>query len=235
MGPLDWGFDRARRIPKYVGPKDYEPVPDALFRNNGNGTFTDVSASAGITQDAGTGMGMVCLDFEVELYSDATSYEAQNTVQMNLGNEKFADVSDQCGDGLAPVRSSRGAGFDDLDNDGDIDIVVQNSRRTPNVLRNESQTSNHWIQIRLCGTKTNRDGVGAHVRVIADDLTQLDEVHSGRGYQSHHGLRLHFGLGARRQIDRVAVRWIGGREEIFTDVPSDQLVTLIEGTGEVKR
>ena len=343
-------------FPQYVGPKDYEPEPDTLFRNNGDGTFTDISTEAGISEHAGTGMGMVCLDYDndgdtdiavlndvrgnflfendgsgkfreiglmagmaysidgmvlgsmgidcgdydndgwldlfqtaysselpalyrntgigffedvtraagagigtyphvnwgtgfvdfdndgdrdlfianghlqdnVQLYSDSTSYEVPNTLLMNTGNGKFVDVSKECGDGLLPELSSRGTGFDDLDNDGDVDVVILNSRREPTIIRNDTHNANHWIQIRLRGLKTNRDGVGAHVKVTAGDLAQLDEVHSGRGYQSHHGTRLHFGLGKRDHVDRIEVRWIGGGTDVVEDIGVDQLLTIVE-------
>jgi len=127
--------------------------------------------------------------------------------------------------------SSRGAAFDDLDNDGDIDVVILNSRREPTILRNDTTNDNRWIQVRLRGTKTNRDGVGARVKVVAGDLTQIDEVHSGRGYQSHYGVRLHFGLGKRHRVDRIEVRWIGGGVDIVENVAVDRLVTITEGTG----
>jgi hypothetical protein len=150
---------------------------------------------------------------------------------MNTGQGRFVDVSDSSGDGMDVKLSSRGTGFDDLDNDGDIDVVILNSRAAPTILRNDSANRNHWIQVRLRGTKTNRDGVGARVKVAAGDLTQIDEVHSGRGYQSHHGMRLHFGLGPRDRVDRIEVRWIGGGVDVFENVGPDQLVTLEEGTG----
>jgi hypothetical protein len=350
-------------FPQYAGPKDYEPVPDILFRNNGDGTFTDVSEESGIAEHAGTGMGMVCLDYDndgdtdiavlndvrgnflfendgygkfeeigllcgiaysadgkelgsmgmdcadfdndgwldlfqtayaaelpalyrnmgigffedvtraagagiktypyvnwgcgfadldsdgdrdlfianghlqdnIHLYNNLTAYEVRNTLLVNTGDGKFVDVSDVAGDGLLPALSSRGTGLDDLDNDGDIDVVILNSRREPTILRNESQTGNHWVEIRLQGTKTNRDGVGAHVRVVTGELVQMDEVHSGRGYQGHHGTRLHFGLGKRETIDRVEVRWIGGAEEVFDHVDVDRIATLREGSGRLRQ
>ena len=150
-------------------------------------------------------------------------------LMMNTGNEKFVDVSGQSGDGMQVELCSRGAGFDDLDNDGDVDVVVLNSRREPTILRNDSPRGNHWIQVRLRGTKTNRDGVGARVKVVAGDLTAVAEVHSGRSYQSHFGTRLHFGLGKADRIDRIEVRWIGGGVDVFKSVPVDQLLTLVEG------
>ncbi|MHC4558491.1 MAG: ASPIC/UnbV domain-containing protein [Planctomycetota bacterium] len=151
---------------------------------------------------------------------------------MNTGDGKFIDVSKQSGDGMLVELSSRGAGFDDLDNDGDLDAVILNSRREPTILRNDSPGQGHWVQVRIRGKKTNRDGVGARVRLRAGDLTLVDEVHSGRGYQSHYGTRLHFGLGVRDKVDRIEVRWIGGGVDVFRDVAINQCITLTEGTGQ---
>jgi hypothetical protein len=153
---------------------------------------------------------------------------------MNTGDGKFINISDEAGDGMKVKLSSRGVGFDDLDNDGDIDAVIMNSRREPTILRNDSPSKGHWIQVRLRGTKSNRNGVGAQVKVVAGDLTLLDEVHSGRGYQSHYGMRLHFGLGNREKIDRIEVRWIGGRMDVFKDITVNRLVTLTEGSSRVE-
>jgi len=86
----------------------------------------------------------------------------------------------------------------------------------------------------LRGTKSNRDGVGAQVKVVAGDLSLIDEVHSGRSYQSHYGMRLHFGLGNRDKIDRIEVRWIGGQIDVFRNITVDQLVTLTEGSSKVE-
>ena len=350
---------RFNGYPAYVGPMNYYPTSDTLYRNNGDGTFTDISEESGIAAHKGTGMGMVCADYDndgdtdiyvgndvagnfifendgagkfeevglftglaydlggtaqgtmgidcgdynndclldfyvtsyqrdlatlyknlgggsfedvtritgagdgtlphvtwgnglvdfdndgdrdifiacghlhdnIELFDNVTSYYVQNILLENAGREKFVNVSDKCGDGLAVKLSSRGAGFDDLDNDGDIDAVILNSRREPTILRNDSADDNHWIQIRLKGVKTNRNGIGAHVKLTAGDLNLIDEVHSGRGYQSHYGMRLHFGLGNHQKIDRIEVRWIGGGIDVFKDVIVDRLLTITEGAG----
>jgi len=108
--------------------------------------------------------------------------------------------------------------------------VILNSREKPTILRNDSSNRNHWVQIRLRGVRSNRDGVGARVTVTAGDLVQIDEVHSGRGYQSHWGTRLHFGLGKRDRVDRIQVRWIGGGVDVLQNVPVDRLVVIEEGT-----
>jgi len=227
----------------------YQRELPVLYRNLGDGVFDDVTVRAG----AGVGIdnvkwGCGFIDFDndghrdlfiarghlqdlIDQYDPATSYRGTSLVLRNLGNGRFADVSAQCGDGLFPRHSARGAAFDDLDNDGDIDVVVLNSRERPTILRNmlyESGNRNHWLEIRLRGVKTNRDGVGARVRVVAGDLTQVDEVHSGRGYQGHWGLRLHFGLGPRDRVDRIEVRWIGGGVDVLEDFSVDQCLVITE-------
>jgi hypothetical protein len=235
---------------------NYQDEMPVLYRNSGKGFFDDVSrlTGAGISAVRPVTWGVGWVDFDndgdrdifmatghlednASLKDDTVSYETPNILMMNLGHETFVDVSAKAGSGLAVKRSSRGVGFDDLDNDGDIDVVILNSRREPTILRNDSPVGNHWLQIRLQGTSlhgitANRDGVGSYVRVTAGDLVQVDEVHSGRGYQGHHGMRLHFGLGKRDQIDMVEVRWLGGKVERFTDLQVDRQVTLVQGTGQ---
>jgi len=226
----------------------YQRELATLYRNSARGFFEDVTrvskAGTGTLPHVTWGNGLVDFDNDgdrdifiacghiqdnVEKFDDTTAYHAGNIVLMNTGKGKFQNVSDKCGRGLAVKLASRGAAFNDLDNDGDIDAVILNSRCGPTILRNDSPKGNHWIQIRLRGTKTNRDGVGARVKVIAGGLTQVAEVHSGQGYQSHFGMRLHFGLAKRDRVDRIEVNWIGGGTEVRTDIPADQLLVIAEG------
>ncbi|MGA2066192.1 MAG: CRTAC1 family protein [Thermoguttaceae bacterium] len=232
----------------------YQGELKTLYKNLGNGTFNDATllsgAGAGSLPYVTWGCGfvdfdndgyrdlfLVCghLDDNVEKYDDTTSYRCRNVVLRNLGNGKFVDVTRQCGDVAKLRMSGRGVAFDDLDNDGRIDVVILNSNDRPTILRNESPSGNHWIQIRLQGVRTNRDGVGARVYVVAGDLEQMDEVHSGRGYQSHWGTRLHFGLGKHQRADRIEVHWPRSRiVDILENVPADRLMTIAEGSAPSK-
>ncbi len=247
MGVDCGDYDNDGRLDFYL--TTYQTQQTALFKSLGDGVFEDVTslsgAGAGTLSKVTWGCGFVDFDNDgdrdvfvasghlhdnVEQFDDTSTYLQPNVLLMNTGNGKFVDVSNRCGDGLAVKLSSRGVAFGDLDNDGDVDVVILNSRREPTLLRNDSPPGNHWIQIRLRGTKTNRDGVGARVKVTAGELTQIDEVHSGRGYQSHFGTRLHFGLGKHDGAVRIEVRWIGGGVDVLENVRVDRLLTVVEGT-----
>jgi hypothetical protein len=226
----------------------YQEQLATLYRNLGDGSFADVTALTGA--GAGTlpkttwGNGFVDFDGDgdrdlfiacghiqphVDAYDPRTGYAQTNMLFENQGQGRFRDISTQSGAGMQVKRVSRGAGFDDLDNDGDVDAVILNARSGPTLLRNDTPGLGHWLQVQLRGTKTNRAGVGAQVRVYAQDLTLLDEVHSGRAYQSQYGVRLYFGLGKRTRVDRLEVAWIGGSTEVFPGVEANRRILLVEG------
>jgi enediyne biosynthesis protein E4 len=226
---------------------DYQQQSAMLFKNLGGGAFEDVSlqagAGAGSMNNVKWGCGFADFDNDgwrdifvavghlqdnVELWDDRSSYRACNVLLRNLGNGRFVDVSAEAGDGMKVKLSSRGAGFDDLDNDGRVDAVVLNARSEPTILRNETPHPGRWLQVALRGKK-NRFGVGVRVRVVAGDLTRIDEIRSGQGYQSDWGQRLYFGLGSCDKIDRIEVRWPGGTEVYAAAV--DRLAILEEGKG----
>jgi hypothetical protein len=239
-------YDNDGRLDLFV--TNYQSEMPVLYRNLGRGLFEDATRAAGITQDIfphvqwGTGLidfdgdgdrdlFLACGHFDpIEVIDDRTAQRVRNFLLMNQGNGRFADVTRQAGSGLAVVESSRGAVFDDLDNDGDVDAVVLNSGSAPTVIRNESSPRQRWLQIQLSGQPSNSQGVGARVRIVAGDLVQIAEVHSGRGYQSHCGTRLQFGLGQHARVDRIEVRWLGGGFDVHADVPADQLILLRQGT-----
>ncbi|MCU0711682.1 MAG: CRTAC1 family protein [Pirellula sp.] len=151
----------------------------------------------------------------IQFIDDRTKVKVKNFVLQNKGAGQFVDVTNQCGPALQVEESSRGAGFDDLDNDGRIDIVVLNSHAKPQILRNVPQSDdsttaqNKWVQIQLVGTQSNRDAAGAKVIIETDLGKQLGMVHLGRGYQSHYGTRLHFGLGNASSAT-IRITWPSG-------------------------
>jgi len=161
---------------------------------------------------------------------DATvSYKMLNQVFENKWPKKFADVSNQCGDGLKILESSRGLVADDFDRDGLIDLVILNHRSLPSVLRNESLRAGNWICLDLVGTRCNRNAVGTRVVIQSAGKSQVLEVHSGRGYQSHFGSRLHFGLGKATKVEKIEVNWHVGEVETYTDLDVNQLYLLRQG------
>ena len=242
----DWNHDGWMDV--YITP--YQRQIPTLFQSQKGLFFEDVSRQTGAGKDAFAdvkwGVGIIDFDNDthrdlfiatghlidnVEQIDSSMRYAASNILLRNTGTGKFVNVSEQCGDGMQPVKSSRGAAFDDLDNDGDIDAVILNARSSPTLIRNDSGQGNHWLQIQLQGTTSNRDGIGARVTVRTGKLQQIDEIHSGRSYQSDFGKRLHFGLGNQTHIDEIKVEWIGGDVDTLHHIQANQLCIIKEGQG----
>jgi len=136
------------------------------------------------------------------------------------------------GDHFARELVGRGAAFGDFDRDGDVDVVVVNHGSTPVLLRNDGGNRGAWIQVRLQGTESNRSAIGARVRIVAGEAVQTRVVGAQPSYLSHNSLVQHFGLGDGSQVDTVEVLWAGGRREIWTDIPGQQAIRLVEGDPE---
>ncbi len=215
---------------------------NTLYHNTGQRTFFDSSSSAGLATPSRAylawGTGFVDLDNdgwldlfianghvypEVDGFRSGTSYRQPNQVFHNLGNGKFQDVSATTGLDLTRLKSSRGAAFGDYDDDGDVDVLVVNSGESPDLLRNDSSSSHHWIKLQLVGGDKNRDAIGALVQLEAGGHRQTREVRSGGSYMSHNDFRLHFGLGRADRVDRIHIRWPDGSEQVSTDLPVDRL------------
>ena len=171
----------------------------------------------------------------IALYHSDTKYPEPKLMFRNTGRGIFENVSDRLGPDFQLPRVSRGAAIGDFDNDGDLDILVNNCGQPPQLLRNDGGNVNHWLEILLLGTKSNRDGVGARVTVSAGDLRLYDQRKGGMSYQSAQDPRLHFGLGQHTMIDGIEILWPSGEKTQLTDLPSDQIITVKEGVGIVPR
>jgi hypothetical protein len=229
-----------------------DDTPD-LYRNNGDGTFTNVTFFAGFgvnTQYVCWGAGFMDYDNdgwtdvfhvtghvypEVESYHLDAHFLSPRLVYRNLGNGKFRDVSKDMGPGVNALYSSRGSAFGDFDNDGDIDVLILNMNDYPSLLRNDGGNKENWINIKLLGAQCNRTAIGARVRVVSGKHAQMDEVHSGTSVMSQSDLRLHFGLGQVKQADLIEVKWPTTQKiEKFTSIEVNQFLTIKEGAGIIK-
>ena len=132
------------------------------------------------------------------------------------------------GAAIANQRVSRGTAFGDIDNDGDVDIVISNLKDTPTLLWNDSDKTSRWLSVKLIGTHCNRDAIGARVTVVSGNLTQIREVKSGSGYLSQNDLRLHFGLGDVTRVDKLTVRWLCGKVQTLQGVETNQVLVISE-------
>jgi hypothetical protein len=223
-----------------------------VYHNIGDGIFEDIVVKAGLAvnpQYVGWGIGLVDLDNdgwkdvfqvnghvypELDTRGGSEAYRNPRLVYRNLGKGIFEDVSAMAGPGVAEKMSSRGAAFGDFDNDGDIDVLVMNMGQAPSLLRNDLKSENHWIKVKLEGTRSNRSAIGALVGLTAGGMTQTDAVLSQSSYISSSDRRLHFGLGVADRVDRFTVRWPSGAVEQFPGVAAGGLVRLIEGSGETQ-
>jgi len=221
-----------------------------LYHNNRDGTFTDVTYPAGLGAVGWlyTTFGAKFLDYDndgwkdiflangqtfpqIDRYQTGITYAERNFLFHNHGDGKFDEVGLRSGPGFAIRKVSRGLAVADYDNDGDVEILVSNMNDSPDLLRHAHKNPNHSILVKTIGTRSNRDGIGAEVKVVSGNLTQYDTVRSGGSYLSSSDLRLHFGLGTRASIDRLEVRWPGGQVEVVQSPPVDHILMVQEGKG----
>jgi hypothetical protein len=167
---------------------------------------------------------------QIDAADVGTRYRQPLLLHRNRGDATFDDVSETAGFAPLPRRSSRGAAFGDLDNDGDLDIVVVNLGEPPTLLRNRT-TSGRRLLLELVGSASNRSAAGAQVTIRAGSLTQIAEVHAGVSYLSQNDLRVHFGLGESTGVDAVEVRWPNGFVERIGPLDVDRHYRIEEGKG----
>jgi hypothetical protein len=163
------------------------------------------------------------------------SYRQPKVLYRNLGNGRFQDVSGETGAAIRAENLGRGCAFGDFDNDGDVDIVINNLDGPPTLLRNDGGNRNNWIIIKCVGTKSNRSAIGARVNVSSGGRSQIAEVMSGSSYYSQSDLRLHFGLGKATKVESVEIAWPSGLKESFKNVPANQFLTVQEAKGIVDK
>ena len=219
---------------------------ETLYRNRGAGNFDDVTLEAGLGQNTRyVGWGTGFFDFdndgwkdlllvnghvfpEVETLHVDIHYQDRAILYRNLGGGKFRDISEHSGPALLEKHSSRGAAFADIDNDGAIEVAVNNQNETPSLLKQTTTPAGHWILLKLLGTHSNRSAIGTRVKITAGDQTQTEEVRSGGSYLSQNDLRLHFGLGEAKRIDTIQIYWPAGKHQNMKNQPVDRVLTIKE-------
>jgi len=221
-----------------------------LYRNNGKGNFEDVTLASRIgveTRFTSWGAAMTDLDNdgmldlfmvtgsvypEIEAQLPRYPHKTPRVIFRNLGKGIFEEIIEQAGPGVAAKHSSRGCAFGDFDNDGDVDVLIVNLNEPPSLLRNDLRGENHWLKIKLIGTKSNRSAIGATVVVRYGGKAQAQAVLSQSSFYSSNDSRLHFGLGNDKTSD-VEIRWPSGLKQELKAVPSNRLITVREGEGVV--
>lgn len=248
MGIALGDYLRTGRLSLFV--TNFSEEYNTLYRNEGKLTFTDVSYPSGTAQSSlpyvGWGTGFFDLENDgwldllvvnghvypqVDTRDIGTKYRQPKLLYVNQRDGTFREASRDVGAALSVPRVSRGAAFGDLDNDGDIDIVVGELDGAPMILRNDGGNGANWITLELIGARGNRLALGARVKVVTGKLAQVDEVRSGGSYLSQNDLRLHFGLGKAERVDRVEIRWPSGKTETLTNLAARSFYTVKEGAG----
>jgi len=252
MGVDAADYDADGHLDLVVTNLDFET--HSLFRSLGGGAFAYATAESGLgyTTLPFVGFGVALIDFDNDagldlaivnghlmdnapLFRSGATYAQRNLLFHNEGGRRFREVGASAGPGLALMKVSRGLAVADIDNDGDVDLLVTNSGQTADLLRNDGGNRQNALLVRAVGVASNRDGVGARIMLTAGGRTQVREVKAGSSYLSQNDTRLHFGLGGADRVDRLEVRWPSGRTEVLADVPVNSTVTLREGEGIVER
>jgi hypothetical protein len=240
----------------YITHLDFEL--NRLYTNNGDGSFTDATFSSGIGNKAilYSGVSMKFLDYDndgwpdivqlngamvdnVQLYHSEVTYKEPLLMFRNLGTGQFEKIPDGAlGPDFSRPIAGRGIATADFDNNGTIDIAVNNRGDYPRLLRNDQphdDAGNHWLEVLLIGTKSNRDGIGASLKLTAEGTTHIEQAKGGMSYMSASDPRIHWGLGKRSKIDQLEITWPSGTVDRLKDVPIDKIIAVKEGAGIVPR
>jgi hypothetical protein len=222
---------------------DNETFP--IYQNDGKGGFAEVTSKSGMTllSRPMSGYSVHIADFDNDGWKDIfvsrgdvqspamaerRHIDQLNTVFRNIPHGKWSALTDQAGFSAQPPRRHRGSAFGDLNHDGKLDLVVTALSAPAEVWINDSPGENHWLEIALQGSKSNRDGIGAKIRIVAGGVTQFNHMTSATGYASSSAGPVHFGLGTAKTVDEVEVYWPSGTKQILRDIQVDRILKIKE-------
>jgi hypothetical protein len=236
----------------YVTHLDFEL--NRLYHNNHDESFDDATFSSGLGNKATllSGVSAKLFDYDndgwidifqangsmldnINLYHNEVTWKEPKLMFRNLGNGKFDKVSDQLGPDFMKPTVGRGVAVADFDNDGDLDVAISNSNDFPQLLRNDGGNANNWLEVMLEGTKSNRDGRGAALKLTSEGFVEYRQAQGGMSYMSAHDPRIHFGLGQRKTVSSLEITWPSGKVDKLANLSSDQIITVKEGEGIVPR
>ncbi len=217
-----------------------------LYRNLGKGVFEDITISSKMRLSTSklTAWGTGMFDFDNDGWKDVFTanaaildnselinelpYKLANSVFRNNRDGTFIDVGPRAGKSFAVAAAHRGAAFGDLNNDGRVDVVISCMNATPEIWINRTENGHHWLILNLIGTKSNRDGIGARIRVATTEGVQYNHVTTSVGYGSASDKRVHFGLGKAETIDSIEITWPSGIKQTLRNIRADQILTVKE-------
>jgi len=233
MGPDFADVNRDNLLDVFIPDMDY-----GCLMLNRRDYFEDVTARANVAQVCGqyTGWGSVLFDYDNDGLVDIFvangnahhEFPEEDVLLRNNGDGTFSDVAKASGDYFSEKWVGRGVACADLDNDGDLDLIVVNLNNEVKILRNDGGNRNHWLMVRPKLAKEKRDAVGSRVTITAGGKTQLRDAVPVRGYLSQMDPRVHFGLGQVSVVDRVEIRWPDGSKTVLTEVPADQVLEIVK-------
>ncbi len=223
---------------------NFQDQTNSLYHNVQSGFFNEVSFAKGIGERSlpYLAWGVDFIDFNNDGWLDIFvanghlddniaemdpigTYPQPNQLFLNNRGVNFSEIPDAA---IVQRKVSRGTAFGDIDNDGDVDVVISNLKDSPTILRNDGGNTSQWLNVKLIGTHCNRDAIGARVTVVSGGLTQIREVKSGSGYISQNDLRLHFGLADASRVDTLTVRWVCGKVQTLQNVETNQVLVISE-------
>ena len=218
-----------------------------LYKNEEGLFFADATAESGLQQPTlpFVGFSPLFLDYDndghldlfcanghpqdvIEILMDHETYAQRDQMFQNRGDGTYADVSETAGAYFTETLVGRAAATADYDNDGDTDIVIMNSNQRAVLLRNDGGNQKNWLGIKLIGSQSNRDGIGAKVTISTGDMTQMREIKSGSSYASGSDTQLLFGLGENQHIEKITIVWQSGTTQVLKDVSINQILTITE-------